>query len=118
MHSSICDLRLFTGFSESIGSWNIMDNLLPLIALNSLLDKSKILLSSKIISPEELNILSSNNPRAESAVKDFPDPDSPTIPNASPRSSSNDRLLTRLAFVFFSPMFNFLNSRILMMIFH
>ena len=79
---------------------------------------SQILLSSKIISPEHANIFSFNNPSDESAVKDFPEPDSPTIPNASPRLSSKDRLLIRLVFVFFSFIFKSLNSRILMMIFH
>ena len=76
------------------------------------------MLFSKIISPLELNTSLFNKPNADSAVIDFPDPDSPTIPKDSPLSKLKDIFLIRFLLVFFKSTVNFLYSSILMMIFH
>ena len=46
-----------------------------------------------------MNIFLSNSPRVDRAVKDLPDPDSPTIPRDYPRLSLKDKLLIIFLFV-------------------
>src|SRR5690606_18501437 len=85
MHSSTCSPHLKLGFKEVIGSCKIIPISLPLYFLYSSLE----IFNKSIFPLEELNSIlllsettaaSGNKPIILSAVIDFPEPDSPTIP--------------------------------------
>ena len=78
-----------TGFKLVIGSWKIMEILLPRSFLRSSLPMCTMSLPSKRISPSSiLPVVPINRPMTERAVTLFPLPDSPTIPRVEPSFNS------------------------------
>ncbi len=87
--SVICEEMRRKGFKEVMGSWKIMEILLPLIRLMSLagiLSRSSPMkrISPPAILPGGLGIML----MIERLVTDLPEPDSPTMPRVSPLRSS------------------------------
>ena len=78
----ICSPIVMYGFSELIGSWNIIATSLPLILFNSLSGSPSISLFLKITLPVATPF-GSSRPIRESTVWLLPEPDSPTIPKTS-----------------------------------
>ena len=73
-----------TGFKLVIGSWKIMEILLPLKSCSSFLSISSMFLPSKIISPSTIFPGGCGIRRSiDKAVTLLPEPVSPTIPRVS-----------------------------------
>src|SRR5216684_3580322 len=88
--SEIWRLMVSTGFRLVIGSWKIMAMLWPRIARTSSSSIFRTSWPSNMIEP--LTILPGGwgiRRISESAVTDFPQPDSPTMPRVSPAPTSN-----------------------------
>src|SRR5919197_734419 len=89
--SLICRLIVSTGFSEVIGSWKIIDTFLPRMERTSSSSIFSTSCPSKTTAPSTIFPGGFGMSRiSDSAVTDFPHPDSPTMPSVSPAASSNE----------------------------
>ena len=84
----ICVLILSVGFSEVIGSWKIIAISLPRTSSSS---RSESFVRSRPWNITEPSTIRAGgfgiSPISDSAVTDFPHPDSPTIPRVFPAST-------------------------------
>ncbi len=88
--SAICSPMRISGLSEPIGSWNTVDIDRPQISRSCLSVRSISSTPSKRIDPERSIPPPAMSPMIERVSTVLPDPDSPTMPTASPRCSDND----------------------------
>ena len=79
-----------TGLSALIGSWKIIDIFGPRIRFRSDWRSGTRSWPSSRTSPEVTRASGGSTPRMARRVMLLPEPDSPTSPSASPRSTSND----------------------------
>ena len=94
--SAIWSPILITGFNAAIASWNIIEALLEISARRSVFFSVETSFPSKKIFPLTTSAFVGSSPSTAFKVIDFPLPDSPTIPIASPGFTSNET--PRIAF--------------------
>src|SRR5919197_1369759 len=94
--STICHPTLYRGWSDDIGSWNIIAIRLPRMARSSSASSLRRSRPSKSTLPSIRELGKRVRPRIVSAETLFPEPDSPTIPIARPRSTEYEAPLTAL----------------------
>src|SRR5260221_12202483 len=89
--SEIWRLIVSTGFRLVMGSWKIIAMLFPRMERTSSSSIFRMSWPSNMIDPSTILPGGMGMSRmSDSAVTDFPHPDSPTIPSVSPAASSND----------------------------
>ena len=86
MVSVICVLIFSAGFSDVIGSWKIIETSLPRMCCICPSDSLAVLPSKSTSPPTIFAGGFGMRPMIESAVTDFPQPDSPTMPSVFPFS--------------------------------
>ena len=79
-----------TGLSEVIGSWKTIEICPPRTWRISRFERPRRFRPRSRTSPDSIRPGRSTSRRMESAVTDFPQPDSPTRPSVSPSAISND----------------------------
>ena len=85
MTSAIWFPTVYTGLSETKGSWKIIEILLPLMWESSLgVAFERSMLSNRISPASILAVFLFISPTRDLATVVFPQPDSPTIPSTSP----------------------------------
>ena len=93
--STICSPTVMTGFSENLGSCRIIEIRLPRSARRSASPARRRSTPSKESCRADMRPLRAKRPSRARPVCDFPDPDSPTIPNFSrPSVKSTSRTAT------------------------